>query len=84
VKTWLWIAAIAGGALTDTAAAAGVPSVDEPVRTGVSAPADAAVVVGLEDYAFPAGGGVVAVTGAGLIASGSLSMERSLRPLPIH
>ncbi|MEQ1568070.1 MAG: hypothetical protein ABMA64_20695 [Myxococcota bacterium] len=34
------------------AALAAPPSIDEPLRTGASAPADAAVVVGVEDYAF--------------------------------
>jgi hypothetical protein len=33
-------------------ALAALPSVDEPVRTAASAPDEAAVVVGLEDYAF--------------------------------
>ncbi len=33
-------------------AAAAVPDVDAPLRTGASAPGDAAVVVGVEDYAF--------------------------------
>lgn len=31
-----------------------VPSVDEPLRTGAAAPDEAAVVIGLEDYAFVA------------------------------
>lgn len=33
-------------------ASAAVPDVDVPLRTGAQAPADAAVVVGIEDYAF--------------------------------
>ncbi|MBN2799011.1 MAG: caspase family protein [Deltaproteobacteria bacterium] len=34
------------------AAAGALPDVDQPLRTGASAPADAAVIVGVEDYAF--------------------------------
>lgn len=33
-------------------AVAGVPVLEEPLRTGAKAPDDAAVVVGIEDYAF--------------------------------
>ncbi|MCO4747827.1 MAG: caspase family protein [Proteobacteria bacterium] len=33
-------------------AAPGLPSIDEPLRTGSEAPADTAVVIGVEDYAF--------------------------------
>ncbi|MCO4748209.1 MAG: caspase family protein [Proteobacteria bacterium] len=32
--------------------AAGLPSIDEALKTGASAPADTAVVIGVEDYAF--------------------------------
>jgi len=35
-----------------TLALASPPSIDEPVRTGASAPGDFAVVIGIEDYAF--------------------------------
>ncbi|MEQ1567553.1 MAG: caspase family protein [Myxococcota bacterium] len=34
------------------AALAGAPSIEEPVRAGVAATADAALLVGIEDYAF--------------------------------
>lgn len=33
-------------------ALAGAPTIDEPVRSGAAAPADAALLVGIEDYAF--------------------------------
>ncbi len=35
-----------------TALPAGAPSIDDPLRTGARSPADAAVVIGIEDYAF--------------------------------
>ncbi len=35
-----------------TGGAAAVPSIDDPLRTGARAPGDAAVVIGVEDYAF--------------------------------
>ncbi len=41
--------------LVGAAAAAGWPDLQEPMRSGASAPEDAAVVIGLEDYPFLTG-----------------------------
>jgi hypothetical protein len=38
--------------LTLSMASADVPDVDQPLRSGISSPLDAAVIVGIEDYAF--------------------------------
>ena len=40
------------GILTIGVAYSAAPTIDTPLRTGVAAPADAAVVIGVEDYAF--------------------------------
>ena len=47
-----FFSALALSLWTPVAAAADWPDIDSPLRTGASAPADAAVVIGIEDYPF--------------------------------